>query len=214
MKQDNIVFVMLNKLTDLIVLNLLFFICSLPIVTIGASICALYAVNLSSVGYGDGYVIKTFFTAFKRSFVQGTIVWLFTVLFGLVFFIDIRFWSMNPSPISKPMMAISLVVLMFFVMILQWLFPLIAKTVDTLPRMVKNAKSMAIGYFFPYTAACMLITLAAVYLSVINNAMLFLMIVIGFALVSYLHSFFLYKVFAKHMKEISAKDSSTKNEYR
>ncbi len=204
MKENNIVIVMLNKLTDLVVLNFLFFICSLPIVTIGASICGLYAVSLRSVRFGDGYVIKTFFSGFKKSFIQGTIVWLFTVFFGWLLFIDFRFWTINQSPLSKPMLAISLVMLMLYVMILHWLFPLIAKTKDTLPRLIRNAKSMAVGYFIPYTVACMAITMIAVYLSVINMGMLFLMILIGFALVSYLHSFFIYKVFAKHMKETSA----------
>ncbi len=206
MRQDNIVIVMLNKLTDLVVLNLLFFFCSLPVITIGASICGLYAVNLRSVRFGDGYVIKTFFSGFKKSFKQATIVWLFTLFFAWLFFVDLRFWMMNQTPFSKPMLAISLVMVLFFVMILHWLFPLIAKTVDTLPRLLKNAKLMAVGYFIPYTVIIMAITFVAFFLAYVNAGMLFIMILIGFSLVTYLQSFFIYKVFAKHMKEISAGD--------
>ncbi len=206
MRQDNIVLVMLNKLTDLVVLNLLFFFCSLPVITIGASICGLYAVNLRSVRFGDGYVIKTFFTGFRKSFRQATIVWLFTMFFGWMFFIDLRFWLMNETPFAKPMLAISLMMLLLFVMILHWLFPLIAKTEDKLPRLIKNAKLMAVGYFIPYTVIIMAITFCALFLSYVNAGMLFIMVLIGFSLVSYLQSFFIYKVFAKHMKEVSAGD--------
>ncbi len=206
MRQDNIVIVMLNKLTDLVVLNLLFFFCSLPVITMGASICGLYAVNLRSVRFGDGYVVKTFFSGFKKSFKQATIVWLFTLFFAWLFFVDFRFWTMNETALSKPMLAISLVMLMFLIMILHWLFPLISKTVDTLPRLIKNAKSMAVGYFIPYTVIIMAISLVAFYLSYVNAGMLFMMILIGFSFVTYLQSFFIYKVFAKHMKEVSAGD--------
>ena len=61
---DNPLIRFLNKTTDLLVLNIVFLLCCLPVVTIGASLTAMYAVNLRSVRYGDGYVLKNFFKSY------------------------------------------------------------------------------------------------------------------------------------------------------
>ena len=68
MPKENPVIAFLNKMADLILLNLIFLLCCIPVVTIGPAITALYAVSLRSVRYGDGYVIQTFFRSFKQNF--------------------------------------------------------------------------------------------------------------------------------------------------
>ena len=70
MPKENPVIAFLNKMADLILLNLIFLLCCIPVVTIGPAITALYAVSLRSVRYGDGYVIQTFFRSFKQNFKQ------------------------------------------------------------------------------------------------------------------------------------------------
>ena len=54
-------------------LNVLWFICSIPIVTIGASTTALYYVCLKIVRGEEQYVIPMFFRSFKENFRQGMI---------------------------------------------------------------------------------------------------------------------------------------------
>lgn len=194
----------INKGADLLVLNLLFLVCSIPIVTMGASLTAMYAVNLRSVRYGDGYVAQTFFKAFKQSFVQATIAWVIVAVCGLLIFFDIRFWSvMGEGLIQKMMLAVSYALAGILFALSIWLFPLIAKMKDSLKNQFANAAKMAVGYFIPYTLACLLIQGISVFLATVNVAMLLLMLVIGIAIVSYMCSFFLYKVFAKHIKEES-----------
>ena len=39
----------LEEITDIVILNFLFIICSIPIITIGASSCALYTVSLKKI---------------------------------------------------------------------------------------------------------------------------------------------------------------------
>ena len=81
--KDNVVIRFLNKVADLVVLNLLFVLCSLPIITIGASMTAMIAVSLRSVEYGDGYVVKSFFHSFKESFKQATEAWIVNLCLAL-----------------------------------------------------------------------------------------------------------------------------------
>ena len=53
MPKENPVIAFLNKMADLILLNLIFLLCCIPVVTIGPAITALYAVSLRSVRYGE-----------------------------------------------------------------------------------------------------------------------------------------------------------------
>ena len=57
---DNIIVRILTKIFDLILLNILFIVCSLPVITIGASITALYTVLLKMTENEEGYILRGF----------------------------------------------------------------------------------------------------------------------------------------------------------
>ena len=57
MPKENPVIAFLNKMADLILLNLIFLLCCIPVVTIGPAITALYAVSLRWVCYTDFFPI-------------------------------------------------------------------------------------------------------------------------------------------------------------
>lgn len=88
---DNIVWRFLGRVADLVILNFLFLLCSIPIVTIGASWTALYSVTLKAVKNEESYIAKGFLEGFKENFKQSTIAWLVILLVGTVLFVDIRF---------------------------------------------------------------------------------------------------------------------------
>lgn len=73
---DSKFFVVLSRLADLVILNILFWVCCIPIVTIGASITAMYAVTKKMAEDREGYIFKGFFIAFKENFRQSTIMWM------------------------------------------------------------------------------------------------------------------------------------------
>ncbi len=197
----------LNKLTDLLVLNIVFVLCCLPVVTAGASLTAMYAVSLRSIRYGDGYVLRTFFDSFKKNLKQATGAWMLLLAAAALVYIDLRFFRQVELGGLSQYLKIAVLVIAFFIWIVSiWLFPVIAKMKDPLPRQISNAARMAIGYFIPYTLICMLIQGAAIYLSIINLGMMMIMLVFGFAGVSYLCSFFIYKVFAKLIEEDPASE--------
>ena len=73
---DNGLFRALGKLADLMLLNILFLVCSLPIFTIGASFTAMYYVTLKLAENEEGYIARGFLKSFKQNFKQATIIWL------------------------------------------------------------------------------------------------------------------------------------------
>ena len=60
----------LNALGNLIVLNILTLICSIPIFTFGASMTALYTMVMRMARKEDGKIISEYFKAFKANFKQ------------------------------------------------------------------------------------------------------------------------------------------------
>ena len=69
----------LNKMTDLLVLNLVTLLMCLPVITAGAALTAMHYVLLKMVRGEEGYIVKSFFRSFKRDFRQATVLWILYV---------------------------------------------------------------------------------------------------------------------------------------
>ncbi len=190
----------LNKMTDLILLNILWIICCIPIVTIGAATTAMYYVSITSIRCGDGYVLKRFFTSFKKNFRQVTPVWIGILIVSIIFAADLMFWYRLGDGFGKIMFIISaMVAFLLFIWVL-WLFPVFAKLEGSTKNLMKNATAFAVGYL-PYTAIILVITGVVVYANYTSVIVNSIMIFIGFALLSYIQSFFFYRVFMNHIDE-------------
>lgn len=64
---DNPVWRFIGKLGDLILLNLLWLICCIPVFTAGAATTAVYYVTLKLVRDEDDSTIRSFFRSFSRT---------------------------------------------------------------------------------------------------------------------------------------------------
>ena len=58
----------MSKAADIMILNMLFILTSLPIITIGTSLTALYSVSLKQSAGTSAYVAKEYFHAWKENF--------------------------------------------------------------------------------------------------------------------------------------------------
>lgn len=134
----------LNKLADLIWLNILTFICCIPIITIGASVTALNYVALKMVRDEEGYVTKEYFKSFKQNFRQATIIWLIMLLVAAVIVGDLLIFAFAdiafPSWVKVALVAIS-VLAIFATM---HVFPILARFENTVANTFKNSLYMGI----------------------------------------------------------------------
>lgn len=73
-----------SKVIDLLLAGILWLVCSLPLVTIGASSSALYYVVVKCVRHDRGHVLRSFFSAFKSNFVASVKVWLIYIAYILL----------------------------------------------------------------------------------------------------------------------------------
>ena len=190
----------LNKMTDLILLNVIYIIFCLPIVTIGAATTAMYYVCIVSIRQGDGYVWKRFLKSFRDNFKQATIIWLPMLVIIVLLGFDLFFWYALGTVFAKIMFVISAIVAFAIGIVCLYVFPVLAKLEGGIKATIKNAAAFAIGYF-PYTIVLILFTVGFCYANYVSLGMNAITVFIGFALLAYMKSFFIYKVMMNHIDE-------------
>jgi uncharacterized membrane protein YesL len=136
-------------------LNLLWFICSIPVVTMGAATTALYDATLRIASEEDTNVTKHFFDALRRNFKQATRIWLIMLAVAIVMGMDayavLRLRATSTGTIAI-MWTLNLALLisatLVYVIISIYLYPLIAKFENTDFNMFKNALLLGLRYLF------------------------------------------------------------------
>ena len=146
---------LLLKLCRACYLNLLWFLCSIPIITIGASTTALYYASLKIVRDEDNHVGAQFFRSFRENFRQATVIWLILLGVGLFLGADgyivyhLRQSSPGPAGVLWTLvLAVLIAAAVVYVIVLLHVFPLLASVSNTNTAMLKNAFLIGTHYLF------------------------------------------------------------------
>ena len=150
-----------SRIFDLMILGFLWILCSLPIITIGASTTALYTVMLKLVKNEEGYIFKVFLHAFKLNFKQSTIIWLILLLCGGVCFVDYRISEMMPGTLGMVFKSVFLLLAFFLISVTIYSFALTARYENTIGATLKNALLLTVAKL-PYTILMTALTVGAV----------------------------------------------------
>ena len=136
-------------------LNLIWFVCSIPIVTVGASTTALYYVMLKLARGEEGNVTSMFFRSFKENFKQATVLWLIMLAAGIFLGLDgyilvnLRRTAAGPLAVFWTiLLAVVIAAPVFYVIVLIYLFPLVASVRNTNRAMLKNSFLIGAHYLF------------------------------------------------------------------
>lgn len=147
----------LSALGDLIVVNGLFLLCSLPVVTIGPAFCAVSKVLYDLSEYRCNSVSKAFFAAFKTNFKAAFVAWCGALLcFALLAVHLFMAFSAEAGMLQTILLCMCVLVLFFLLASLAWLFPLMARYENTLFQHLKNAVLLSLGRF-PRTVVMVLL---------------------------------------------------------
>ena len=190
----------LSRLADLIWLNLLFIVCSLPIVTIGASATAMYYVTLKMARDEEGYITKSFFKSFKQNFKQGTGIWLILLVVILVLLFDFRFVTndayaamISTEAVKNVLMVATMAVGVIWVFIYLYVFPILARFENSVKNTIRNAFFMSIRHL-PKTLLMIVIYIVPVVLMYFFNTAM-LLVFIMFSAIAYFCSKMFVKIF-------------------
>ncbi len=138
----------LSKAADLLILNLLWMLCSIPVVTIGASTSALYYMCFKINGNEEISLFKGYFKAFKDNLKQATIIWLLlcAIVIGICFNIYILLYiPMFGEAFELVLLGVCIVMAVIAGSIFIYGFAFQSYFENTLINLLKNAVVIGIG---------------------------------------------------------------------
>lgn len=148
----------LNKVADLIWLNILFIVCCIPVFTLGAALSAMYSVTLKMTANEEGSISQCFFKAFRQNFKQATILWLILLGFALVIILDFLVVPFMGGIIYEIAFWFLCVIGILYIMVFSFSFPLQSKFENTVKRTLMNALLLSFFHLFPTTIVVSLLT--------------------------------------------------------
>lgn len=129
----------------LVVCNLCWLVCSLPVVTAGAATTALYAVLLERRSMGFDGAFPAFFRAFRRHWRTATLLWLPALVLGVVWlwaaWLTAAQGLLNNAFALLPLLVSGAV----WAFVLAWLFPLLAAEGGTPETLLRGALLLGLG---------------------------------------------------------------------
>lgn len=110
---DNAVWSFLLKLYYLAFAGLLWIVCSLPIITIGCATSALYSYCFAVLEGREAYVLRTYLSAFRRTFKQSTLGFLLMAALAAFLTFDAYFFLQFAPSLFFVALGLFLIVLLF-----------------------------------------------------------------------------------------------------
>lgn len=193
---ENPVWQFMNRVADLLILNLMFLIFSLPIITIGASYTALTYVTVKIVRKEDTYVWKEFFTSFKNNFKQATCMWLILIPFILFLTADVVMWFSDPTVLPKILKVTTVIVIIIVFSIGIYAFPILSHFDNTVRNTLKNAFLISL-INIPYTVFFIVVLLLPIVAVYMEPRMMMAFALIGFSAPALLTAVGWSKIFKK-----------------
>lgn len=173
----------MTRLTDIIKLNFLWLLCSIPIITMGASTAAAFSVTLKMVEDEEGYVARTFFHEFKVNLKKGSVIGIIQFIAMYAIYLDFQLAGAVES--SSTMFTVVGVIASFLAfMHLIYAYALLARYENTIINTMRNSYSICIRYFAKTIGLFLVLALEFV-VFLWNFSTIFLAILIGPACIIY-----------------------------
>lgn len=188
-----------TRLVELCKINLLWLLCSLPLVTVGASTCAMLSA-LRAMQQGEDCGAGPFFQAFRLHLPRATALWLLTVFFGLMLALDYRLVAYMEFPGRMAVIVLICFCGFALVLVAGLMFPLLVRYPATVKDTVVNALLLSIANLpkmLLVTAMNILPALLLIVLPQVFFFLSFLLPVCGFALIGLYDLNVTDKIFAK-----------------
>lgn len=199
---DSRIMIFLSRVADLVILNILWLVCCIPVVTIGASTTAMYHVIRHWQKDSVSSIMRDFFQSFKEDFKQATPVYLILLIptAAVVMNAMLIFNPENSAAVPSYLLVIWFISALILLFISSFVYPVMAFFADSIFKTLRNAMVLALANL-PRTILISILNLLPVILLFVNLSFFLqssiFWLLIGGALVAYLNMSILKPVFKK-----------------
>lgn len=194
---DSAFYKFIVRLWDIIQLNFCWLLCSLPVVTVGASTVAACSVALKMAEDTEGYIVRSFFKAFRENLKGGIPLGLVAMAAIYAVYLDFQFWGATESALF---LVMGIVAIFIFTMGLLYAFPLMARYENSFVRTLKNSYDISTRYFLQTLLAVFVVAVETA-LFLWNTTMLWIGLVLGPGVIIYTVCAFAIRFFRQIEKE-------------
>ncbi|WP_394526021.1 YesL family protein [Lacrimispora sp. JR3] len=185
----------LVKLLKLLWLNILWLVTSLPLVTAGASTCALYYTTMRLAREEEGYLTRDFFSSFKCSFKKATFFFFFIVGVTAVCAVDFFYLGNSQNLLLRLLAFFIAGVLLAFSFAAVYLLPLTAQFENSVPGTFQAALGLVNKN--PHWSFCLVILNLLLPLVILFRFLP--LIIFGPALPVFFQAYLLNRIFKKYV---------------
>lgn len=198
---DSKFFEKLGEVSNIIILNFIFIISCLPVVTIGVSITSLYYVAMKMVKKQEIYILKEYIKVFKENFKISTIVWFIMIMIGGILVVDVYLVTLVSNKlISNIVKLVFTMISILYIFTITYVFPIISKFDNSIKNTIINSILISIQNL-PYTIIIIILNLSPLLLISLFSSqwgnIIFFYTVIGFGIIIYINSILFEKIFNK-----------------
>ncbi|MFY9712598.1 MAG: YesL family protein [Microbacterium sp.] len=187
----------LSTFIEFIALNVMYLVCCIPIITIGAATSALFEVTIRYSDDETGRPVADFFPAFLRNFRRGALTGLAVLVPVALLVFSAVFWLSTPSVLGSVGGVISALAAVFLFTAFLYAMALVATFDDGIHRTLKNAVLLAAAEP-ARTFGLLMIPVTLVCISILFPPFLVIMGTVGFSVGAYAAAFLFRSVFARH----------------
>ncbi|MCI6887083.1 MAG: YesL family protein [Lachnospiraceae bacterium] len=188
----------LNKISDALFIGILWYIACIPVITAGAATTSLYQFTLKQTDDEEGYVWRSFWKAFRRNFIQATILWLIILAAGI--FVAADLWAcmtIAPAGLVRIIsLALLLCLALAYVLTALYVFPILSRFDLPVKTILTHSLVMAMGNL---PVSITMLVIDAAFLALSWRALLLFPVFMGLA--AFVNSYLLRHVFSRYWED-------------
>lgn len=140
-RYDNPIMSGISKIANCILLSMLWLAGCIPVITVGASTCALYYTVEKNIKNDRGYVVSSFWHAYKENLKQATVVCALLLAVEVVFLCD--YWILDALEKSGHVLGNIYILFQIFMGLVLlyavWVFAMLGRFQNIVRQIMKNS---------------------------------------------------------------------------
>lgn len=168
----------ISRLWDMVKLNFMWVLCSLPIVTMGAATAAAFSVTLKMVDEEEGYICGPFWKEFKANLRQGSIMGVFLLVASYALYLDLQFFHAAGDG-GFLFLGIFVIGLVLTFTHFIYAFPLLARYENSIVNTMRNSFRISLKYWLKTIFLFFILLLEYIIFFQVSWTLLFFGVLIG-----------------------------------
>lgn len=208
---DNPVFRVIGLFGNIVILNMLWLFCSLPVVTMGASTTALLYACMK-LHRGEGYLWTNFFHSFRENFKQATALFVIFLVAGVMLGADLILGNQMGTQSGRLLQAAACVVAVPYLITLLYVFAVQSRFVNSVKATIRYAFFVGLRNIV-YTIQMAMLVGLLVWANTTIVLFNYFTLVFGFGLTAYFCTLYYERIFAKYLpKKAEGEDEAPPKE--